>query len=142
MVLAAKCFIEAAINWLSLCLRSGPQRAHWQAHDASVTSVDYVPARPFANSSCGGTGSASMVQPLIVSAGRDSNVAVWTIDGGLVGLCGDHSWDLDKQDTWQDAAGAKQRPPRPEAEGMFLKVGAISYDQCYLLKRMYSHVQP
>jgi hypothetical protein len=64
-----------------------------------------------------------MVQPLIVSAGRDSNVAVWTLDGGCVGLCGEHSWDLDRQDTWQDASGVKQRPPRPEGEGMFLKVG-------------------
>ncbi|WIA12480.1 hypothetical protein OEZ85_012515 [Tetradesmus obliquus] len=98
------------------------QRAHWQAHDAGVSSVDYVPARPFANSSCGANGS-SMVQPLIVSAGRESNVAVWTLDGGCVGLCGEHAWDLDRQDTWQDAAGQQQRPPRPEAEGMFLKVG-------------------
>jgi hypothetical protein len=98
------------------------QRAHWQAHNAGVSSVDYVPSRPCANSSCGANGSG-MVQPLIVSAGRDSNVAVWTLDGGFVGLCGEHSWDLDRQDTWQDAAGAKQRPPRPEAEGMFLKVG-------------------
>lgn len=98
------------------------QRAHWQAHDAGVSSVDYVPARPFANSSCGANGS-SMVQPLIVSAGRDSNVAVWTLDGSCVGLCGEHAWDLDRQDTWQDAAGQQQRPPRPEAEGMFLKVG-------------------
>eukprot|EP00882_Tetradesmus_deserticola_P021532 GHRQ01023308.1.p2 GENE.GHRQ01023308.1~~GHRQ01023308.1.p2 ORF type:complete len:171 (+),score=46.52 GHRQ01023308.1:590-1102(+) len=98
------------------------QRAHWQAHTAGVSSVDYVPARPFANSMCGANGSG-MVQPLIVGAGRDSNVAVWTLDGGFVGLCGDHSWDLDRQETWRDAAGLQQRPPQPAEEGMFIKVG-------------------
>jgi hypothetical protein len=82
-----------------------------------------------------------MVQPLIVSAGRDSNVAVWTLDGGFVGLCGEHSWDLDKQDTWQDAAGLKQRPPRPEAEGMFLKVGGAGVLRQWLAGRSSSSVK-
>eukprot|EP00882_Tetradesmus_deserticola_P028763 GHRQ01032047.1.p1 GENE.GHRQ01032047.1~~GHRQ01032047.1.p1 ORF type:complete len:222 (+),score=72.00 GHRQ01032047.1:212-877(+) len=107
----------------STAARAGfKQRAHWQAHTAGVSSVDYVPARPFANSMCGANGSG-MVQPLIASAGRDSNVAVWTLDGGFVGLCGDHSWDLDKEETWRDAGGLQQRPPQPAEEGMFIKVG-------------------
>lgn len=97
------------------------QRAHWQAHDAAVSSVDLVPARPTASSMSGG-GANSMVQPLIVSGGRDTNVAVWTLHGGLVGWFGEHSWDLDKQETWQDPQGLKKRPPKPAGEGMFLKV--------------------
>jgi hypothetical protein len=56
--------------------------------------------------------SRSSNQVLILTSSRDCNVAVWTLDGGLVGVLGEHSWDLDNPETWQDPTGAAKRPPK------------------------------
>jgi hypothetical protein len=126
--------------WLTGCVWCLPavclalQRAHWQAHDGAIASVDVIPARAArlvaepsssndtdapsssggdpSSSSGGGGGPSSSSQVLILTGSRDCNVAVWTLDGGLVGVLGDHSWDLDDQATWQDPTGAAQRPPK------------------------------
>ncbi|KAF8071365.1 hypothetical protein HT031_001449 [Scenedesmus sp. PABB004] len=100
------------------------QRAHWLAHDGAVTSVDLVPARPTSSSTAGGTAASpapGVIQPLVVSAGRDAAVALWTLDGGLVGRLGEHGWDLDRPGTWQDAGGAAARPPKPLRDGLYLQ---------------------
>eukprot|EP00879_Flechtneria_rotunda_P007606 GHRR01007977.1.p1 GENE.GHRR01007977.1~~GHRR01007977.1.p1 ORF type:complete len:676 (+),score=279.33 GHRR01007977.1:4210-6237(+) len=107
------------------------KRAHWQAHEGGISSVDIVPSRPNSGlSSCGATAAAAMavgstssyvIPALIVSASRDANVAVWTLDGGLVGVLGEHSWDLDNQDTWQDPKGLRKKPPRPADDGLYVK---------------------
>jgi hypothetical protein len=101
------------------------QRAHWQAHDGSIASVDIIPARSSSQASSSGNDAAdpststprsSSSQVLILTSSRDCNVAVWTLDGGLVGVLGEHSWDLDDQGTWQDPKGlAKRAPKQPVA---------------------------
>eukprot|EP00775_Hariotina_reticulata_P009116 gene9116-9285_t len=143
------------------------ERAHWQAHEESLSSVSITPARPIAGASqsggttascsavsgsggveqgwastagvrrsaAGSTGGAKvsccgchsgMVPPLIVAGSRDRHVTVWTLDGGLVGTFGEHSWDLDNVMTWQDPQGLKRRPPKAVDDGLFLKVGGNS----------------
>lgn len=105
------------------------------AHDGAITSVSVIPSRPVSGySTAGSTTSAAndpdnptMVPALIVSGSRDSNVAVWTVDGGLIGVLGEHSWDLEDQRTWQDARGARKRPPKAEGDMMFLQVRSVSH---------------
>lgn len=103
----------------SFCLHM--QRAHWQAHDGSIASVDIIPARSSSQASSSGNDAAdaststprsSSSQVLILTSSRDCNVAVWTLDGGLVGMLGEHSWDLDDQGTWQDPKGLAKRAPK------------------------------
>lgn len=106
------------------------QRAHWHAHDGAISSVNVIPSRPVSGYSNAGSitsvpydpNNPTLIPPLIVSGSRDSNVTVWTLDGGLVGVLGEHSWDLDHQETWQDPEGLRKRPPKPESDGMYLKV--------------------
>lgn len=132
------------------------QRAHWQAHDGAIASVDLIPAGAAAAlvgscsaADCGNGGGASVAdnatasgsnssttgaattsntatasssssssqQVLILTGSRDCNVAVWTLDGGLVGVLGEHSWDLDNSGTWQDPQGLHKRPPRQTQAG-------------------------
>jgi hypothetical protein len=110
------------------------QRAHWQAHDAAIASVDLVPAhaalrvrssdagdpnQPSSSSSSPGNSA-----PLILTSSRDCNVALWTLDGGLVGVLGEHSWDLDDTGTWQDPRGLRSRPPRFPEQPEDTQVGA------------------
>jgi hypothetical protein len=143
------------------------QRAHWQAHEESISSVSITPARSVAgasqsggtaasctavsgsggagqgrtstaggrSSAAGGGGGAKLsccgchnglVPPLIVAGSRDTRVTVWTLDGGLVGTFGEHSWDLDNVMTWQDPQGIRRRPPKAVDDGLFLKVGRSS----------------
>lgn len=91
------------------------QRAHWQAHEGAISSVDLIPMHSSSSGSGGGgnedrcNSGSSGSQVLILTGSRDCNVAVWTLDGGLVGVLGEHSWDLDDSGTWQDAAGLKAR---------------------------------
>lgn len=115
------------------------QHAHWQAHDGSVSSLDMVSPRPATASSSGSAGAAAGtaassgggtstsssgggVPLLIVSGSRDANVAVWTAQGGLVGMLGEHAWDLEHPGSWQDPQGVRRRQPKPADGGMFLKV--------------------
>lgn len=94
------------------------QRAHWQAHNGSISSVDLIPAQVAGSEADAPTSStpSSSGQVLILTGSRDCNVALWTLDGGLVGVLGDHSWDLDDPGTWQDPKGLAQRAPRyPES---------------------------
>jgi hypothetical protein len=79
--------------------------------------VDLIPARPSSSSYDSETPDAtprsrSNSQVLILTGSRDCNVAVWTLDGGLVGVLGEHSWDLDNPETWQDPTGAAKHPPK------------------------------
>ena len=97
------------------------QRAHWQAHDGAIASVDIIPARaarlvaqPSSSNNTdapSSNGPSSSSQVFILTGSRDCNVAVWTLDGGLVGVLGDHSWDLDDQTTWQDQQGQHSGHP-------------------------------
>lgn len=112
----------------AVLLRTAMQRAHWQAHDAAVASVDLIPARAAlrvrsddvgdtGSSQPGSSSSAGSSAPLILTSSRDCNVALWTLDGGLVGVLGEHAWDLDDPGTWQDPRGLHSRPPRcPEQQ--------------------------
>jgi hypothetical protein len=130
-----------AAAWLRVCV--GLQRAHWQAHDGAVASVDIIPARNSSSSSSSNrrvdgsssnapdpaaADSSSSVQPgqqqepLVLSGARDCNVAVWTLAGGLVGRLGEHAWDLDDPGTWQDPAGLLRRPPKQEDVDPAVKV--------------------
>lgn len=125
---AAETSVDVVFN--SYACRFCLQRAHWQAHDGAVTSVDIIPARPISGYSHAGAitsvaydpDNPTMVPPLIVSGSRDSNVAAWTLDGGLVGVLGEHSWDLEDKSTWQDPTGHNKRPPKPRGEGMYVNV--------------------
>jgi hypothetical protein len=60
--------------------------------------------------------SKSATGPLVVSGGGQDvgSVAVWALDGSLVGMLGDHGWQLSRRSTWQDALSPAARPPRRE----------------------------
>jgi hypothetical protein len=140
-----------------LCTYLALQRAHWQAHDGAIASVDLIPARaprpvahpsssndadapssnggPSTSSGGGPSSSSSSSQVLILTGSRDCNVAVWTLDGGLVGVLGDHLWDLDNQATWQDPTRAAQQPPRfPELrEPDDTEVGSLAWQPLLMI---------
>jgi hypothetical protein len=80
--------------------------AHWRAHEGAVAGLDFVKGGP-----C----------PLVISAGRDSNVALWTLEGGLVGVLGEASWSLGDRSTWADPDGRRRRPPLEPDQGVFLR---------------------
>ena len=70
---------------------------------------------------------------LIVSSGKDCNVMVWTLRGSLLGVFGEHSWDLDDPTTWQERdedegeAGPPEarRPPLGDKDGLYMRVSHI-----------------
>lgn len=73
-----------------------PQTAHWLAHEAGIASLDMIPGRE-----------------LLLSASRDCNVSVWTLNGGLLGTFGEHGWALEDASTWVDPCGLNTRGPLP-----------------------------
>jgi hypothetical protein len=93
-------------------LRGGfAQRAHWRAHAGGVAGLDFVQGGP-----C----------PLLVSAGRDAAAAVWTLDGGLVGVLGEDEWELSDPSTWADAEAAARPPPLEPDQGAFAGGGGAA----------------
>ena len=79
-----------------------PRRlAHWRAAEAPVVSLDcLVPGRG-----------------LLLVGAQDASVGVWTAAGGLVGVFGRHTWDLDAPATWQDPHALAPPPPLPADAG-------------------------
>ncbi len=84
-------------------------RSHWRALDSAVTSVDVLRGRD-----------------MLVVGGRDCNVSLWTYGGALVGVLGEHAWDLERPATWQDPHAERRREPRGVLEGTYVEqqVGA------------------
>lgn len=57
---------------------------------------------------------------LVLAASADSNVYMYTLDGGLVGIYGVHTWDIDNEATWQDPQ-AERATPVLDAEAQLLE---------------------
>ena len=73
-----------------------PRRlAHWRAADTQVVSLSWMAA---------GHG-------LLLVGAQDAAIGIWTRQGGLVGLFGQHSWDLEDRRTWQDPEAVRVPPP-------------------------------
>jgi hypothetical protein len=93
------------------CKASFVQRAHWRAHGGAVAGLDFVQGGPV---------------PLVITASRDSNVALWTMDGGLVGVLGEHLFDLSDPTTWSDPEGARTQPPAEPDQGVYMSEAAAA----------------
>ena len=76
--------------------------AHWQTGQQGIASLDCMP----------GLGD----QLLLLVGSQDGTVAVWTVGGGLVGVFGADSWQLEDQRTWRDPTGAGAEPCAPDAD--------------------------
>lgn len=72
-------------KWVSL------QLACWRAHPAGISSVR-----------CAGVQGEGGQDLLLVSS-LDCTVSLWSLQGGLVGVLGKHTWTLSDKSTWQDA---------------------------------------
>ena len=72
-------------NWVCL------QLSCWRAHPAGISSVRCAGVH-------GGGG-----QDLLLVASLDCTVSLWSLQGGLVGVLGKHTWTLSDRSTWQDA---------------------------------------
>ena len=60
----------------------------WRAHNAAIARVRHV------------TG-----HELLLTAAADATAALWTPEGGKVGVFGTHRWKLDDRSTWIDPSG-------------------------------------
>ena len=60
---------------------------------------------------------------LVLVASKDTNVSMWTLNGGLVGIFGTHAWDLHDCSTWQDPDSNERSLPMAEMENLYLQVG-------------------
>ncbi|KAG2498385.1 hypothetical protein HYH03_003644 [Edaphochlamys debaryana] len=88
---------------MQACRDSFKPRAHWLAHNAGINSLSIVPGRG-----------------IVVVASKDCNCSLWDLDGCLVGVLGEHSWQLDKRKSWQDPRGEKRKPPLAENANLYL----------------------
>ncbi len=64
------------------------QLACWRAHPVGISSVQ-----------CAGVEGGD----LLLVASQDCTVSLWSLQGGLVGVMGKHTWTLPDTATWQDA---------------------------------------
>ncbi|KAG2439805.1 hypothetical protein HYH02_010440 [Chlamydomonas schloesseri] len=95
------------VSSMQACRDSFKQRSHWLAHGAGINSVAIMPERG-----------------IIVAASKDCNASVWDMDGCLVGILGEHTWDLDARKTWVDPRGEARRPPLAENANLYLASAA------------------
>ncbi|KAL0018315.1 hypothetical protein WJX77_008577 [Trebouxia sp. C0004] len=71
------------------------QLACWRAHPVGISSVQ-----------CAGVHGVGGGDLLLV-ASQDCTVSLWSLQGGLVGVLGKHTWALPDAATWQDAKGVR-----------------------------------
>ncbi|GIL56855.1 hypothetical protein Vafri_12156, partial [Volvox africanus] len=88
---------------MQACRDSFRPRAHWLAHNSGISGLSVVPERG-----------------IIVAASKDCNASLWDLDGCMVGILGEHSWQLERRKTWQDSKGEKRRPPLAETDNLYL----------------------
>ncbi|KXZ51188.1 hypothetical protein GPECTOR_13g675 [Gonium pectorale] len=91
------------VRTMQACRDSFKQRAHWLAHNSGINGLSVVPERN-----------------IIVAASKDANASLWDFDGCLIGILGDHSWQLERRKTWQDPRGERRRPPLAETANLYL----------------------
>ena len=60
----------------------------WHAHPAALACVRHIPDHE-----------------LLLTAAADATAALWTQDGGRVGVFGVHRWSLDDRSTWVNPSG-------------------------------------
>lgn len=75
--------------------------AHWRAAEAAIVSLDPL----------------ALGKGLLLVGAQDASVTVWTQSGGLVGVFGKHTWDLDQPATWQDPDALSPPPLLPLDSG-------------------------
>lgn len=74
-----------------------PQLSCWRAHPAGISSVRCAEVG----------GEEGHEQDLLLVASQDCTVSLWSLQGGLVGVLGKHTWSLSNSATWQDAKVCK-----------------------------------
>ena len=74
-----------------------PQLSCWRAHPAGISSVRCAEVG----------GEEGQEQDLLLVASQDCTVSLWSLQGGLVGVLGKHTWSLSNSATWQDAKVCK-----------------------------------
>ena len=67
------------------------QLSCWRAHPCGISSVRCAAV------------SGMQGQDLLLVASQDCTVSLWSLQGGLVGVMGKHTWTLSDPSTWQDA---------------------------------------
>ncbi len=67
------------------------QLSCWRAHPAGISSVRCAEV------------SGVEGQDLLLVASQDCTVSLWSLQGGLVGVLGKHTWNVSDTATWQDA---------------------------------------
>ncbi|KAL4420053.1 hypothetical protein ABPG77_007492 [Micractinium sp. CCAP 211/92] len=90
---AADAFAAASMQATRLLL--------WQAAGASVVGLDLLQ----------GAG-----RGLLLVGGQDAGIGIWTRQGGLVGVFGIHSWELEDPASWQDPDAAAVPPPLSDSQ--------------------------
>ena len=73
------------------------QLSCWRAHPAGISSVRCAEVG----------GEEGQEQDLLLVASQDCTVSLWSLQGGLVGVLGKHTWSLSNRATWQDAKVCK-----------------------------------
>lgn len=63
----------------------------WRAHAGAISSVRCAAV------------SGIQEQDLLLISSQDCTVSLWSLQGGLVGVMGKHTWTLSDHSTWQDA---------------------------------------
>lgn len=66
------------------------QLSCWRAHPCGISSVRCAAV------------SGMQGQDLLLIASQDCTVSLWSLQGGLVGVMGKHTWTLSDPSTWQD----------------------------------------
>eukprot|EP00798_Chlamydomonas_sp_ICE-L_P024012 gene24012-9585_t len=94
-----------SVSSTEACRTSFKQTAHWRAHKQGINSVNVAPERN-----------------LLIVGSKDTNVTIWTMEGGLLGTLGDDVWELDDLRTWKDPDGEERMPPMGEADNLYLQV--------------------
>lgn len=109
LVLGVFAFLAEGCTIVPLILQSAVIKvAHWRGHLHPVTSVDLMKGHE-----------------LLVSASKDMKVCLWTLTGCLVGVLGEHEWDLCNKNTWQDPHGTQTKQPLKETERLYLQVSTL-----------------
>ena len=78
-----------------ITVRCDAQGASWTAATAAVTGIQFM-------KDCN----------MLMVASQDTSVGLWSTGGQLIGKCGQHTWTLSNQLTWQHS-DASVSPPFP-----------------------------
>ena len=76
------------------------QRCHWRAHHTTINSVDVITDRG-----------------LLVLACKDTNVTIWSLDGGMLGTLGEQDCQGEEESGKKGAQGHRFKEGKGNAVG-------------------------